>query len=916
MTTEPAAVNEEPSDNAPVSAAPPRRRSMFARTFFLMALLLTVTVMAVGGLSAWQIHTYLTEESLVKGRAIAEGLASSADDIMFRDPAVVQAMVDQKMEGVSGLRYILVVNSGGSVLAHTFVPSVPNELVTMGGDRSKTTYKELTVAGEGDVIDVTSPVLAGVGGFVHVGMDRAAIRDATWWAILRQSLILGVLFLVLLGLAYLYVTRVSRPLEQLTAYAHTLAQAEDSASWSKNMTADLTQITSRTDEVGQMAQAFNHLIYQVVKREEGLRKADDELRMREAHFRSLIENITDVILKLDAHGTVAYVSPSLRQVLGITAENETGQGFFKLVHPDDRTTFMQKFRDGCRKRGTLPPVEVRCLRRDGTPRTMEVTLNNQLESSAVQGVVVTMRDITQRKKAEQEMRELVEASEAANKAKSEFLANMSHELRTPLNAIIGYSEMLQEEAEDTGADSMVEDLKKIHTSGKHLLELINAVLDLSKIEAGKMDLYLETIDVANLVRDVSAIIQPLVQKNHNKLEVVADPKLGVMRADQTKVRQSLFNLLSNACKFTSQGTIYLNVDREAGSGRDWLVFKVKDTGIGMTARQMAKLFQAFTQADASTTRKYGGTGLGLAISRRFCQMMGGDITVESEVGKGTTFTIRLPALVIDPKAVVGSPTMMATRSPLAPQIGGVLVIDDDPTVHDLIGRTLAKEGISVETALDGTEGLRKAKELKPKVITLDVMMPGQDGWSVLSALKADPQLANIPVIMVTMVDDKNLGFALGAADYLTKPVERDKLASLLAKYRNEQPPGTALLIEDDETTRGMMAQMLEKDGWTVRQADNGRTGLEAVRKEVPKVILLDLMMPEMDGFQFLRELRQSEKEKHVPVIVLTAKDLTEEDRQQLHGQVQTVVQKGKSTAEDLVREIRQIMNGPPVGAGR
>ena len=362
-----------------------------------------------------------------------------------------------------------------------------------------------------------------------------------------------------------------------------------------------------------------------------------------------------------------------------------------------------------------------------------------MNDPAVEGILVNSRDVTERKQAEQMQKEKL-AADAANQAKSSFLANMSHELRTPLNAILGYSEMLQEEAQDRGQDDLLPDLTKIHTAGTHLLELINAVLDISKIESGKMDLYLESFSVAKIAQDVGSIIQPLIQKNSNKLVTVVSEDAGAMYSDLTKVRQSLFNLLSNASKFTHEGTIALEICRETLPDGDWIVFRVTDSGIGMTPEQMDKLFEAFTQADSSTTRKFGGTGLGLAISRRFCRMMGGDITVSSEMGVGSTFTVRLPARVADPKEQVKQLAAAVSGE----NAGTVLVIDDDARVHDMLQRSLAKEGLRVFSARSGEEGLKMARELRPDAITLDVMMPGMDGWAVLAALKSDPESARNP----------------------------------------------------------------------------------------------------------------------------------------------------------------------------
>jgi len=526
-----------------------------------------------------------------------------------------------------------------------------------------------------------------------------------------------------------------------------------------------------------------------------------------------------------------------------------------------------------------------------------------------------------------------EAADEANKSKSAFLANMSHELRTPLNAIIGYSEMLQEEADELQQTEFVPDLEKIHGAGKHLLGLINDVLDLSKIESGKMTLYLEDFDVGQLVKEVAATVQPLVQKNGNQLVVDCPADIGTMHADVTKVRQTLFNLLSNACKFTEKGTITLRVWKSEVRGPKsesssttgpapilhsalcTLHFSVSDTGIGMTPEQLARLFEAFSQADASTSRKYGGTGLGLAISRKFCQMMGGDITVQSEHSRGSTFTVTLPEEVKDAAVEPVTTTVGPTpRSALRTPHSTVLVIDDDPAVHDLMRRSLEKDGFRVEAAADGRSGLELAKQLNPTVITLDVMMPSMDGWSVLTSLKADPATADIPVIMLTIVDDKQMGFALGAADYFTKPIDFQRLHHVLEKYRKPTDAQTVLVIEDDASTREMLHRILAKDGWQVAEAQNGRVGLAMLDEAGPALILLDLMMPEMDGFEFMDALRRRDDGRRIPVVVITAKDLTEEDHRRLNGGVERIIQKS-ATSQREVLELVRAFSGRDLGAG-
>jgi adenylate cyclase len=524
------------------------------------------------------------------------------------------------------------------------------------------------------------------------------------------------------------------------------------------------------------------------------------------------------------------------------------------------------------------------------------------------GTVAVYSDITELRTQNLELEEARELSEVANRTKSQFLANMSHELRTPLNAIIGYSEILQEDAADNGQEQLVPDLKKIEGAGRHLLGLINDILDLSKVEAGKMDVFVEEIDISSLLDEVRSIITPLVAKNGNKLEVRVADHVGSMRSDRTKLKQCLLNVLSNASKFTQDGKLTVQVRRLVTDG-PMIQIMISDTGIGMNEEQIGRLFQAFSQADASTTKKFGGTGLGLAITRHFCRLLGGDISVASAPDIGSTFTIILPDQAPEP-ARLTTAMEPARESPRSNPVDAalpavtVLVVDDDPAARDLLTTNLGREGYRTIQARGGDEALELAHKSQPDAITLDVLMPKKDGWTVLAALKADPELRDIPVIMVTVAPDRGIGLSLGAAEVMTKPVDRGELTSLLRQLLSRDGP--ILVVEDDVATRDTVRHTVEKMGLTVAEVTNGRLALTWLAENpMPALILLDLMMPEMDGFEFLDTFNRRADWRHVPVIVITAKQLTAAERALLAGRARIVIRKGASIDTDIAEAIRK-----------
>jgi signal transduction histidine kinase/CheY-like chemotaxis protein/HAMP domain-containing protein len=746
--------------------------------------------------------------------------------------------------------------------------------------------------------------------------------------------------LAALGFAF-YLTR---PLRQMIGYAERIAAGQE-----PETELEVPKGHAK-DELGTLARAFSSMVDQI-------RVRTRELRESEARIRTILNTAAEGIVTIDEQGHLESFNLAAERLFGYQAAEVRGKHFTKLLGRGAPTHLPTLFGFGSgsptlgggspfasfgaesslmsisRVNGTTREVMARRKNGSGFPAEMsvsEVILGDRLVYTAI------LRDVTERKQAQQasermtvelERRvaertaELMQANQAlesardlaleANRAKDAFLAVMSHELRTPLNAIIGYCDYWLGEADEFDTNEMRDDMRKMHVSGKHLLTLINDILDLAKIQAGKVTLDLSDFEIGGLLSELQEWVQPLVRKNNNTLTVEADANLGAMRADRTRVRQVLLNLLSNASKFTQSGAIRLHVQRSRAAGREEIVFRVSDTGVGMKPEDVRKLFrETFFQADSSSTRKHEGTGLGLVICHKLCKLMGGDVEVQSTLGVGTTFTVRLPT-VVTPALPGDRPAPSASTNETATmqwQVATVLVIDDDINSRKMLERILRREGYAVRTASAGAEAVKLAREIEPAAIVLDALAPNKDGWSALAALKADSRTADIPIIMATIVDDQSRGFALGGTDFITKPIDWDRLGVLLRPYRSAQTSSPILVVDDDESTRSMTHRHLAAQGWHVVEASNGREALERLAGTRPAVILLDLMMPEMDGFQFVERLQRDETWRTIPVVVVTAIDLTAADRQRLNGSVQQILQKGAHTPEQLLSAIRDRLN--------
>ncbi len=631
-----------------------------------------------------------------------------------------------------------------------------------------------------------------------------------------------------------------------------------------------------------------------------------------SYLASVLEASTEYsIIGKNLDGTFELWNEGARRLYGYEAAEVIDKMNASILHtPEDIALGLpQKMREAALDTGKFEGLVVR-RRKDGTTFTARVVMTPRLDANGAPiGFLIISIDISAETRTNQELMAANLALLDANRHKTTFLANMSHELRTPLNAILGFSELLIDAADGQyPAPTRLRFLGQIHSSGKHLLSLINDILDLSKVEAGQMELRLETVSVATLVGQVCTTVEPLAAEKRIQLHCQAD-KAGEVLADAIKLKQMILNLVSNAIKFSLDGG---NVTITATRVFDRLEIAVADEGIGIAEADLPRMFKEFQQVDSGADRKQQGTGLGLALTRSFAILHGGDVRVESTLGKGSRFTIDIPAEGRTAKAV---PPLLEVHADLAPDDATrplVLIVEDDPASAELLARQIERAGFRTEVARTGAEALAIAKVRKPVAISLDIMLPDMDGWEILKRLKSDEETSPIPAIVVSVVDNPELGTALGALDYFVKPLDAKGLVRRLSRINLNRIAGggrTCVLVVDDEAAnRDWLKRVLEPAGFEVTLAETAREGIEAAKKVKPDIVLLDLVLPEADGFVVLDALSGDENTKAIPIVVLTAKVLTNTEIAELRSRVSTVLQRGSVGAIDMIGHLQVILN--------
>jgi PAS domain S-box-containing protein len=676
------------------------------------------------------------------------------------------------------------------------------------------------------------------------------------------------------------------------------------------------------DELGRVARSFNAIAQRLRHEweqatEDNARRRAAELRLQESEERTrlIIQAALDAVITIDLEGRVTEWNPQAAAMFGWARDETLGKPLSALIIPPKYRASHEAGMHRYRQTGEGPVlnkrIEIQAIRRDQTEFPVELSIT-PLTSGKNTSFSAFVRDITERKRNEEELKKAKDLAEAASRTKSEFLANMSHELRTPLNSIIGFSTVILKGKGKTLAPQEALYLERILDNGKHLLGLINTILDLSKIEAGKVELNLVPVDLDALVRETLAQLEGRIVDKKIGLVAELPPRLVPFPTDPDKLKQVLINLVGNAIKFTEKGSVTVRVVADPKNGVPRRI-DVVDTGVGIPKDMQEKIFEAFQQVDSGMARKYEGTGLGLTISRSLCNLLGCRIEVESEIGRGSTFSVHL--------LPVGAATEGPTTTRLIRQMPEpvpaahnddqlkdrlVLVIDDEDDSRFLLRQYVSDCGCHVAEADSGGDAIEKARLLKPDLITLDLMMPGMNGWEILRALKSDPEVYDIPVVVVSIVASENRGTIFGAADHLNKPVSREELCAVLRR-NVRHGKARVLVVDDSEDARRVMSAFLADEDAVIETAADGQEALSKLPAFKPDLIILDLMMPVMDGMTFLNSIRRDPAYAHVPVVVATAKELTVQEMRHLEASVSVVLRKSNELRTELARVVRSML---------
>jgi PAS domain S-box-containing protein len=627
------------------------------------------------------------------------------------------------------------------------------------------------------------------------------------------------------------------------------------------------------------------------------RRAERALRDSETLLSQFMENLPIGVMVVDTQLRPRFANNAAVDIVGTSVLVDLGEEPLPLFRTRDQSVYPESRRPLNRAlRGESATIDDAAVQVEGRFAPIQVSAAPIYDASGrIAYAIAAFSDITERRRTEEALRGAKEAAEAANRTKSEFLARMSHELRTPLNSVIGFASILLKNRTGSFGESDVAYLDRILQNGKHLLLLINDILDLAKVEAGKLEVDTGTIDLGALLSSVAALFDEQLAQGAVRMNLVLPDVIDPLVTDEARLRQVLLNLVGNAVKFTEHGEITLAVETAAATTRATRII-VRDTGIGIPDNRLGAVFAAFEQAESSTARKYGGTGLGLPISRALCELLGYELTVHSQVGTGTEFTIHLTGQQVAPADQVAPDMADDTARPGSEPI--VLIVDDEADSRELLSHCIEEFGCRALTAESADAALRMARECRPDLITLDLVMPGTNGWELLAQLKADPQLAGIPVVIASIVAQDNRSTVLGSVDILQKPVDRDALFAVLQRNLRSEP-ARVLLVDDDADALQLLSGLLVEHVADLRTAVDGRDALRVLLDFEPDIVITDLLMPVMDGLAFLDVLRSTTRFRRMPVIVVTAKDLTAEDRARLERHAASVLRKTSTLAADL-----------------